>query len=229
MLIDPYHWHTLRVTAILRESPQAVTIITSRPQNYRFIPGQHTIMRVTLPDKRSYLRQYSFAGIPSGDNLRFTIVQTPDGIVSSWCVTSMQPGDTIEISQPFTGPLAIKTSHYTHIGMIAGGSGIVPIMSHLRHLRKSSPNTSVTLLYSTHRVRQCFKDELSAQNSHELFDIRLTDAGSPRLTPQDIRRLLDTCDSVMICGSRQFVQVMKDFCKSLSADIPVYTEAFSLE
>ena len=226
MILDPYTWHRLAITTVVRESPQAVSIAVQRPPGYDFAPGQHAVVRVTLPSGGRLMRQYSFASAPSDNTLWFTVIKTADGAVSTWFVDAATPGDRIEISQPFTGPLAQDLSIVTRCTLIAGGSGIAPIMSHLRTLRTLPKPPQVSLLYTTRRDTQCYKDELLA-HAHETIDGRLTDI-SPRFDPDEIRQATSGANVVLVCGSRQFVAQLRRILDPVVASDRIYSEAFSL-
>lgn len=227
MLIDPYTWHTVRLTHIVRESPDAVTLVSELPVNYTFRPGQHAILRITLKDGSQRLRQYSYANIPDEHELRFTITRSPGGEVSNWCLEHATTKSTIDISQPFTGPLDHDLSTYRSIAMIAGGSGIVPMMSHLRNLRHKKSLADIRVLYSTVSSQQCYASELVAATNTEHIEVRLTDSDT-RFSHKEILRQIDGCDIVLLCGSRQFVTAVQAICHEAYPNTPVLAEAFSL-
>jgi ferredoxin-NADP reductase len=227
MLIDPYSWNTVRITNIVRESPDAVTLVTELPADYTFRPGQHAIVRVTLKDGSQRLRQYSFAHGPHGHELFFTITRSPGGEVSGWCIDHATTKSTIDISQPFTGPLDHDLSGYHRIGMIAGGSGIVPMMSQLHTLRHNNSRTNLNVLYSTVSAQRCYVSDLVNSRKDEHIHLRLTDT-EPRFSPAEVLEQMKDCGIVLICGSRQFVTSMQGICHEAYPDTPTLAEAFSL-
>lgn len=226
MLIDPYTWHTAAISDLIRESPHAVSVVFDLP-NYTFLSGQHAVVRASLPDG-SMIRQYSFASAPNSHLLELTIVKQLDGAVSTWFVDKAQAGDTIELSQPFNGPLRHDFSRdTTRLLMIGGGSGIVPLMSHLRSRRAAKTSAQTTVLYSTRRNDACYSEELLSRAVHETIVTRLTD-NNPRLAADDIAPHLTTCDHILICGSRPFVTAMRSIVTKHSPHLPISAEAFSL-
>jgi ferredoxin-NADP reductase len=227
MLIDPYSWNTVRITNIVRESPDAVTLVTELPTDYTFRPGQHAIVRVTLKDGTQRLRQYSFAHAPHENELCFTITRSPGGEVSSWSIDHATTKSTIDVSQPFTGPLDHDLSTYRSIGMIAGGSGIVTIMSHLRTLRYAQSSTHISLMYSTVSDQKCYISELVDSNTNEHILVRLTDT-QLRFSRSEIVEHMKDCDVILLCGSRKFVTALQSICHETFPDTPTLAEAFSL-
>lgn len=226
MIIDPYHWHPVQVRRILRESADAVRVEVEKPADYSFIPGQHAVVQVKLDDGTKRVRQYSYSNAPSAKTLEFTITRAAGGEVSSWFIDTCTEGSYIAISQAFTGPLQ-QFSDYKRIGMVAGGSGLAPMLSILRHLRDIEQSTPRTLLYSTRAASVCATNLLRPISSHEHIVVQISDQDG-RMTPDGITAHLHECDVVLICGSRQFVSAMRSLCANSFPDTPIHAEAFSL-
>jgi len=111
--------------------------------------------------------------------------------------------------------------------LIAGGSGIAPLMSHLRGLRDRQTATPVTLLYSTRRSAACYIAELQTPRHNETIIIRYTDQ-APRLTERDITQHLRKNSRVFICGSKSFVDVMRTYVSTKLPPEHIFSESFSL-
>jgi ferredoxin-NADP reductase len=223
MLIDPYQFRPVRIEAIVRQAKNAVAVRLSAPEGYDFELGQHTVIRVTLPDGSRLVRQYSFSDTADTSEIWLTIVQEPDGQVSGWFNQVANVGDVVEISKPFAGPLMQKNLR-GDICMIAGGSGIAPLIGYVRTLRKLS--LSFTLLYSTRTDEECYTGEL-APLSNERIIVRRTDT-SPRLTEAEVTSLLSANTTALLCGSRPFVLAMRSYCEQIVPPENIHSEAFSL-
>lgn len=223
MLIDPYQFQPVKIERIVRESKRVVSVCLELPSNYMFEPGQHAVVRVTMPGGSKLVRQYSFSAPESVGKLWLTVVQEPGGQVSTWFTKTAKAGDTVEVSHPFIGPLMQKYPR-EQICMIAGGSGIAPIMAHIRKLREGG--LPFTLLYSTRSDERCFKDELIPLPGERII-IRNTDHES-RFTADEITQELTANSTVFICGSRPFVVAMRGYCETTVPPDKVYSEAFSL-
>ena len=224
VIIDPYLWHEATIIKIVSESAEAVSLqLDLGGQDYDFACGQHTVVRVTLPDGSRVMRQYSFASAPGSQEIWLTVIHTPAGLVSGWFTQTARVGDRIEISQPFTGPL-VQDLADANICMIAGGSGIAPLMSHLR--ARHSQHRLTTLLYSTRSESRCYENELASLTDHTIH-VRLTDM-QHRLSQEDIDRYCADSNAVLICGSRQFVDSMRHYVRESFPQLPIHAEAFSL-
>lgn len=223
MLIDPYQFRDTRIEKVIREARNAVSIKVTLPLDYTFELGQHAVLRIPMPDGTKLVRQYSFSTPPETQELWFTIVKEPNGQVSGWLVDAAKAGDSIELSKPFTGPL-MHINPRGEICMIAGGSGIAPLIGYVRKYR--AEGTGFTLLYSTRKDELCYESELTPFPG-ETIRIRLTDQES-RLKEADIAQYLTSNSTVLMCGSRPFVTTMQEYCKPIVATDALHSEAFSL-
>ncbi len=224
MLLDPYEFQPITITNIVRESEKAVSVQLATPRSYMFSSGQHAVVRVSFEGK-SLMRQYSFSSAPSSDEVWLTIVETPDGAVSTWFNQTAKIGDSVELSRPFTGPL-VHDLLRGQICMIAGGSGIAPLMSLLREHRITRDASAVTLLYSTRSAERCFPEELSPMRN-ETIVVQLSDVAG-RLTKTNVTNAIQDHVSIFICGSRSFVTDMRAICAEASPRAAIYSEAFTL-
>lgn len=225
MLLDPYEFQSVSITHIIREAEKAVSVQLSVPDGYSFLPGQHAILRVSFDDTK-LMRQYSFSSAPSSGEVWFTVVETPKGAVSSWFNQTAKVGDVVEISRPFTGPL-VQVLPRGKICMIAGGSGIAPLMSLLREQRAIGVAQPVSFLYSTRSSERCFKNELSP-GPNEAILVQLSDIAD-RLSKTTVIDATRGCSGILICGSRSFVTDMRALCADNSPGAVLYSEAFTLQ
>ena len=224
MLIDPYRFRRLTITGIIREARHAVSVQVEKPNDYSFACGQHAVVRVTLPDGTTAIRQYSFSSAPTSSELWLTITKEGDGVVSSWFHERATVGATIELTHPFNGPLVQKSTR-GDLCMIAGGSGIAPLMSTLRERRLSGEFTT-TLLYTTRADKRCFEAELAPLAGERIIQ-RITDTET-RFNEADIRAAIPQNATVLLCGSREFVVAMRALCETIVPAEQIHAEAFSL-
>lgn len=154
------------------------------------------------------------------------ITRSPQGEVSSWFVDTCATSSVIEISQPFAGPLQINAIPYSNVGMVAGGSGIAPMLAYLHMFREATSAPLRTLLYATRISSYCARDSLRAAQG-EIITVRMSDVEG-RLTADEIIDALKACDLILLCGSRQFVTELRALCNSKLPDAEIRAEAFSL-
>jgi ferredoxin-NADP reductase len=90
-------------------------------------------MRLTAEDGYQAQRSYSIASAPELDALELTVELVDDGEVSPYLVEELRPGDQFEVRGPIGGHFAWTTADGGPLLLVAGGSGLVPLMSMLRH------------------------------------------------------------------------------------------------
>jgi ferredoxin-NADP reductase len=157
-------WRVATVVALRDETPTARTLALDVPDWPGHIAGQHVDVRVTAPDGYSAVRSYSIASAPdSHTRIELTIERLANGEVSPYLTQVVAPGDRFEVRGPIGGWFVWRTEQYEPVQLIAGGSGIVPLMAMIRS-RVSAKNTSqFRLLYSVREPEAVFyRDELLA-------------------------------------------------------------------
>jgi len=125
--------------------------------------GQHVDVRLTAPDGYQAQRSYSIASAPGDPLLTLTVERIEDGEVSPYLVDELREGDRIELRGPIGGYFVWQDAHPGAVLLLAGGSGIVPLRSMLRHRAASAPGTPVRLLYSSRSPSEViYRHELAA-------------------------------------------------------------------
>ncbi len=136
------------VTAISPETPRAATLTLDVPGWNGHRPGQHLDVRLVADDGYAAQRRYSIASAPEDDAPTITVEEVFDGEVSPWFVDVAREGDQFEVRGPFGGWFVWDASDPQPIMLIAGGSGLVPLMSMLRHRRNVDSKVPAKLLLS---------------------------------------------------------------------------------
>jgi ring-1,2-phenylacetyl-CoA epoxidase subunit PaaE len=215
-------FHPLRVAEIRSETSDTVSIVLDVPDElrevYRFAPGQFLTFRIDGPDGGPVDRSYSICSTPSDGELRVVVKRLAGGVFGEHAHTSLAVGDTLATCEPqgrFT--VTIDASHAKAYLAIAAGSGISPVISLVRTLLDSEPDSRVTLLYGNRGPSNViFRDRLAdLKDSHldrfQVFHVfsrepQDTDALNGRLTTEKIRELgkqlidLTSYDEAFVCG-----------------------------
>jgi ferredoxin-NADP reductase len=135
------------------------------------LAGQHVDVRLTAPDGYQAQRSYSIASAPGDPLLTLTVERIEDGEVSPYLVDELREGDAIELRGPIGGYFVWQDAHSGPVLLLAGGSGIAPLRSMLRHRAASAAGTPVRLLYSSRSPAEViYREELAAL---EDVDVRL--------------------------------------------------------
>ena len=127
-------WHLATVKAVKRETGDVKTFALEPVNGFRFVAGQHIDVRLTAPDGYQAQRSYSIASAPEhASRVDITIELLEDGEVSPYFHYVVEPDDQIEIRGPIGGPFTWRAKPNMKLLLVGGGSGVVPLMSMLRH------------------------------------------------------------------------------------------------
>jgi len=165
-MIDPAtasaQWRVATVTAIRDETSEVKTITFDVPGWPGHLAGQHVDIRLTAEDGYVAQRSYSIASAAGpGPSIELTVAAVPDGEVSEFLHQELRVGDLIELRGPIGGYFAWSADHDYGLLLIAGGSGIVPLMAMLRSRAQAGANKPARLLYSSRTADQIiYRDEL---------------------------------------------------------------------
>jgi ferredoxin-NADP reductase len=112
------------------------------------LPGQHADVRLTAGDGYRAERSYSIASPPEAPALELTIDRLDDGEVSPFLTGELKPGDEIQLRGPIGGYFVWSAERTRPLLLVAGGSGVVPLMCMLRHRQLAGSAVPAALLYS---------------------------------------------------------------------------------
>ncbi len=215
-------WHDAVIERIEQRTPRVKSFYLRAPIA-RHEAGQHVDVRLTAPDGYAAQRSYSIASAPGDDTMELALERLEAGEVSTFLHDVAIPGDSIELRGPIGGHFIWSVELGGPLMLVAGGSGIAPLMSILRARAASSAGTEVLLAYSARTWDDLiFRDELLAM---ERADPRVTvvvattrelprraqDLGA-RLDSESLRSILSAWGKppghVYVCGATAFVEVV---------------------
>jgi ferredoxin-NADP reductase len=132
-------WTVAEVVDRIDETPRVRSLTLDVPNWPGHLPGQHLDVRLTAEDGYQAQRSYSIATPPDGTRLTITVERLDDGEVSPYLTDVLDVGDRIELRGPIGGYFVWEPSRGGPLQLVAGGSGIAPLMAMLRaHLRAGS-------------------------------------------------------------------------------------------
>ena len=159
-------WTLGEVVELVDETPRVRSIILDVPEWLGHRAGQHVDVRLTAEDGYQAQRSYSIASAPEDQQLALTVEGLPDGEVSSYLVGELRAGEMIELRGPVGGYFVWEADMGGPLLLVAGGSGIVPLMSMLRHRAASGAEVGAKLLYSSRSWEDViYRDELERLGS----------------------------------------------------------------
>src|SRR5919202_4801415 len=145
----PIKWQIATVKRIHQENHRVRTFTLTLPEWQPHRAGQHYDLRLTAPDGYQAQRSYSIASAPErAGEIDLTVERLEDGEVSSYLHDVLVVGDQIEVRGPIGGYFVWEAGLGGPLLLIAGGSGIVPLMAMLRHRAATGSRIPTRLLYS---------------------------------------------------------------------------------
>jgi len=160
-------WRVATVVEIRDETPRATSLVLNLPGWPGHRPGQHLDVRLTAEDGYQAQRSYSIASAPEEAAVALTVERIENGEVSPYLLDVLRVGDGLEVRGPIGGYFAWNAAAGGPLFLVAGGSGIVPLMSMLRHHARSGSDVPVRLLYSARSWDYViFRDELARLALH---------------------------------------------------------------
>jgi ferredoxin-NADP reductase len=159
----PIRWRTVTVREVVEETAQARTIVLDVPDWPGHVAGQHVDVRLTADDGYQAQRSYSIASAPEDPRLALTVERLDDGEVSPYLAGEVRVGDEFEIRGPVGGHFTWRVQDGGPLLLVAGGSGLVPLMAMLRHRGAQGSDVEARLLLSARSLDDVFyRDELPA-------------------------------------------------------------------
>ena len=145
----PLTWQLGEVTELVQETPRVASLVLQAPDWPGHLAGQHVDVRLTADDGYQAQRSYSIASAPGDSRLAITVERLEDGEVSPYLVGEVKVGDQVELRGPIGGYFVWTADEPRPLLLIAGGSGVVPLMAMIRHRSLSGAKAPARLLYSS--------------------------------------------------------------------------------
>jgi ferredoxin-NADP reductase len=217
----PVAWQTATVVSIREETRRVKTIRFAVPDWPGHLPGQHADVRLTAADGYRAERSYSIASPPEVSAVELTVDRLDGGEVSPFLTDELQPDDTLQLRGPIGGHFVWSAAERPKpLLLVAGGSGVVPLMCMLRHRQLSGSVVPTALLYSARtRDEVIHYGELMTLARHDprfTLRITLTRDSAPgwtdrvgRIDLQSVKALVEELGGVAevyVCGSDGFVE-----------------------
>ena len=220
-LLGRLSWQLGEVVALHAETSQACSITFAVPAWPGHRAGQHVDVRLTAEDGYQVERSYSISSPPEeAPHITLTIDRVENGEVSPYLVDDLRIGDKLELRGPIGGYFVWEAALGGPLLLVAGGSGIAPLMAMIRHRAAVRSTVPTRLLYSARTLEAViYRDELAriASNGSGIeTHYALTRSQPPGWT--GYRRRVDTDmlreiawprdrrPQAFVCGPTEFVE-----------------------
>ena len=214
-------WRPGELVEAVAETERARTLRLRVPGWTPHSAGQHVDLRLTADDGYEAVRSYSLAGPASNETVSVTVERLDDGEVSPYLVDEMQVGDQLELRGPVGGYFVWDPGDPRPVSLIAGGSGVVPLMAMIRQRALDSARAPMRLLYSARSEAELlFRGELDRAEQGVDVQYTLTRSQPPDWTGYR-RRIdremleegawpVDRGPQAFVCGPTTFVEHVAD-------------------
>jgi ferredoxin-NADP reductase len=212
-------WQEAKIAAIMPDTPRVKSFLLAPSEPFPFRAGQHVDVRLTAPDGYQAERSYSIASAPEDGGLVVTVERLEDGEVSGYLTDELREGDEFELRGPIGGYFVWEAALGGPLLLVAGGSGVVPFRSMLRHHEASGSDVPARLLYSARSLDDViYREEFEAWRARDEIGVRVA---LTRAWPDDwdgYRRRIDDAmleevawrpderPLVFVCGPTAFVE-----------------------
>ena len=194
-------WRVGEVVAVRDETATARTITLEIPDWPGHVAGQHVDVRLTASDGYSAVRSYSIASAPNSKRrVEITVERLPEGEVSPYLTRELAVGDRLELRGPIGGWFVWRPEQTEPIQLIAGGSGIVPLMAMIRSRAAAGGTAPFRLLYSVREPESVwYRDELHTLSDRD-HSVSVSYAYT-RATPKGWPRAPGRIDAALIAST----------------------------
>lgn len=233
-------WMTATVRTVIDDTPRVRSLVLDVPDWPGHKAGQHVDVRLTADDGYQAQRSYSLASAPGAD-LMLTIERLKDGEVSSYLAGEARVGDRFELRGPIGGYFVWTPALEGPLFLVAGGSGVVPLMAMIRTRAAAAANPPTVLLYSSRTygdiIYRAELDTLAAQDKtlkvvHTLTRTRPDgwDGFARRIDRamlEEVGVALDQRPRIFVCGPTPMVEAAASNLRALGhATNLIKTERF---
>jgi ferredoxin-NADP reductase len=234
-------WQLAEVCETVVETHRVKSLLLRVRNWHGHRPGQHVDIRLTAEDGYQAQRSYSIASPPEDELLTLTVERVDNGEVSQYLVGELRAGDHFELRGPIGGYFVWTTAMGGPLCLIAGGSGVAPLMAMLRHRDRPNDRAPALLLYSSRSLEDVIhRVELDAMVRRDP-DLRVVHTLT-RKQPDgwvgyrrriDKTLLAETCfppeqkPKIFVCGPTPFVEGVSRNLVELGHDpLTIKTERF---
>jgi ferredoxin-NADP reductase len=204
------------VVALEHPNPRAVLLRLEVADRMPHLPGQHYVIRLRAEDGYTAARSYSLASAPHEPTIEFYVEELADGEVSPYLADAVEVGDQLELRGPIGGWF-VWDGQNPAVG-IGGGTGVVPLISMLRHARHLGTERLLHLAVSSRTLAELpYADELTAARAAIALSRERSVSGRPagRLTAAEVAPFVDPASTYFICGSAGFAESASELLTSL--------------
>lgn len=222
-------WRRATVQRLIDETPHVKSLVLDVPGWVGHRAGQHLDVRLTAEDGYQTERSYSISSAPAEPQVTLTIERLDDGEVSPYLTDVLHPGDELEVRGPIGGWFTWRPEEGGPLLLVAGGSGVAPLMAMIRQRAAVRSPAPVCLLYSSRTYDEIiFREELdrsAVADGDLMVDYTLTRSQPPgwqgyirridRAMLEAVAWAPEEHPMIFVCGPTPLVESVATLCVGL--------------
>jgi ferredoxin-NADP reductase len=234
------NWRVATVAEVVDETAHARTLVLDVEGWPGHVAGQHADVRLTADDGYQAQRSYSIASAPEDEHVALTIERLDDGEVSPYLAGEVRAGDQFELRGPIGGHFTWRAEQGGPLLLVAGGSGLVPLMAMLRHRAAQRSTAAAVVLVSSRTVEDIlYREELERLGQDDGLVVHHTlTRGAPagwtgfdRRVDAEMLTVVGPAAAdaarIFVCGPTPFVEAVADLLVALGhAPASIHAERF---
>ncbi|MDL5351431.1 ferredoxin reductase [Microbacterium sp. zg-YB36] len=215
-------WRPAHVAAVSQATAHARILWLDVPGWPGNLPGQHLDLRLTAEDGYQAERSYSIATSGPAQAIELGVDRVDDGEVSPYLVDVIEPGDMLEVKGPLGGYFVWDAADPSPVQLVAGGSGVVPLIAMARARAAAGGGAPFRLLYSVRSPHDAmYRAEIAELTAAGLETTWIYTREAPagwsggvgRLTPAVLAASVwpvEAAPTIFVCGPTGFVEAAAD-------------------
>jgi ferredoxin-NADP reductase len=218
-------WRPAVVREMSHGNAMSAVLRLDVPDRIQHLPGQHYVVRLTADDGYTATRSYSIASAPHDPLIELYVERLDDGEVSPYLVDAVEVGDELEVRGPIGGWF-VWEGETPAVG-VAGGSGVVPLVSMLRHAEHVGAMDRLRMAVSSRTLAELpYAAELMSAGAVLALSREDSAAGraAGRLLATELEPLVTAGATYFVCGSAGFAEAASTLLMTLgvaAADVRV--------
>lgn len=211
--------HTVKVKSVDRVAHDVLRIVTAKPRQYIFNPGQATDIAINKNGWQNEIRPFTFTCLPEDDYIEFTIKTYPShkGVTNE--LLHLKPNDELIIEEPF-GTISYKGEGV----FIAGGAGVTPFISIFRYLRSKNEIGNNKLIFANKTkadiIHQNEFEEMLGKNFINILSDEKTDEYAHGFITEEFLKstITDLNKYFYVCGPPPMMDIVERYLNNLNVD-----------
>jgi ferredoxin-NADP reductase len=209
----------VKIKSIKKVTHDTLSIVTEKPENYIFKPGQATSIAIDRDGWREEKRPFTFSSLPDDDFLEFIIKTYPEHDGTTDKLLDVNEGENLILFGIF-GTIVYKGEGL----FIAGGAGVTPFISILRDLHRKQGTGNNKLIFANKTsadiiLRDDF-EKMLGENFINILSDEKTDKYEYGFVTEDLiqKNAPEPDGYFYLCGPPPMMEKLEEYLDNLKVD-----------